>query len=785
MGSVNLSIKYRPVKIGFLVDYGDIEGIIRIAGINTLLWGGIYNPIIPVCEDKNDLTQNLTDLFCVDVLFPINNKSKQINDFISKNTFYEIPYVINSSIFYDSTSDNKKKLKYIDVFDLLSYRRSEKNNCKTDSHKKDFLFPSWIKDDKYNALFSVLFGYYPEEYEFEKNPRELYLSELKAKEVLIGKNQKISKDLAVAVSPIKLTSRALYYNGDGYFHSGVYIGEGNNFDDLVNFWNIRASGIDIRFLPEKKYGRFKSYIQSHIDKSSQAKPTLRGLKYPDIEFYFFNRKHITKDPEKFKEEIKEKAEIVNSFNFHNTQGRKSIVSIDEATWNGFNIKPAHVYFNRESALGSVDKEYNHYTVSISLPEKRFILDKQISLNPKYLAVSINPIGESAYQGYTLKPPFIRKLNSFYGISIKIDPFKIRTEHDGIAVIIENNDNTLKLFPINNQSIICEIFKISGITSEISQAGRITDRLLEKLKDLHKSNIFKFQGVRELLNKSVNEGFTRGDGTNKINKIISSKEEFDKLKKYSDKSPDPNIIFNDLLYNDFLRAGLELKCDSCNLLNWLSLRVLDDSWKCEYCGYDNITSVHLKHRGDWKFRTSGLFAKDNNQEGAIPVLLTLLFLSDIIDTSIYSFSMSLKIRNVSQKNHECETDFCFINQNYFPPYRREKIELCIGECKSEAGHIDKNDIDNLAKVRTIIMKSIDNIECYIVFSKLSDIFCEDEIELFKNFKENNPDVGLILLTSDELCASYHNWSWIKNKDLPSAYTGDLRNLSLNCEYVYLR
>jgi hypothetical protein len=46
MNTTRVYIKKRPVKIGFLIEEGNIDDLVKIAGINTLLWGGIYNPII-------------------------------------------------------------------------------------------------------------------------------------------------------------------------------------------------------------------------------------------------------------------------------------------------------------------------------------------------------------------------------------------------------------------------------------------------------------------------------------------------------------------------------------------------------------------------------------------------------------------------------------------------------------------------------------------------------------------------------------------------------------------
>ena len=86
MASVNLTIKYRPIRIGFLVRDGSIEDLVKAAGINTLLWGGIYNPFIPV-GTENEFAEQLMNLFSIDVLFPVNH-TKEIDELIHSK--YEI-----------------------------------------------------------------------------------------------------------------------------------------------------------------------------------------------------------------------------------------------------------------------------------------------------------------------------------------------------------------------------------------------------------------------------------------------------------------------------------------------------------------------------------------------------------------------------------------------------------------------------------------------------------------------------------------------------------------------
>ena len=83
MKLTHISIKYRPLKIGFLVDVDDIESVLSSAGVNTLLWGGIYNPIIPVLPDDDTQAKELINIFGVDILKAVR-PSEQIKSVVNQ-----------------------------------------------------------------------------------------------------------------------------------------------------------------------------------------------------------------------------------------------------------------------------------------------------------------------------------------------------------------------------------------------------------------------------------------------------------------------------------------------------------------------------------------------------------------------------------------------------------------------------------------------------------------------------------------------------------------------------
>jgi hypothetical protein len=47
MPSGSLTVKLRPLRIAFVVEADDRDAVYESIRINSLLWGGHFNPIIP------------------------------------------------------------------------------------------------------------------------------------------------------------------------------------------------------------------------------------------------------------------------------------------------------------------------------------------------------------------------------------------------------------------------------------------------------------------------------------------------------------------------------------------------------------------------------------------------------------------------------------------------------------------------------------------------------------------------------------------------------------------
>jgi hypothetical protein len=226
-----------------------------------------------------------------------------------------------------------------------------------------------------------------------------------------------------------------------------------------------------------------------------------------------------------------------------------------------------------------------------------------------------------------------------------------------------------------------------------------------------------------------------------------------------------------LKNEFFRAGLELKCDNCGLESWLSLRQIDDGWTCEYCGHKNMTSLHIRDRGDWKFRKSGLLAKDNNQEGAIPVLLSLLALQRVFTRDN---ALRLTSVNTTAGVPPCEIDFMFVE------HRVSEITWALGEAKAAGGEIDAKDIANMMSVADELKKI--GAKVYLIFAKTADRFTDKEIRLFTVAKTEGYSV--ILLTNKELEPYHPYYDGNDREQLPHRYAHSFDDMARNSDFRHL-
>ena len=779
MATTTLSLKYRPLRVGFLVREGSIEDLVKAAGINTLLWGGIYNPVIPVSTTSKNISNQLLKLFSVDVLFAVS-RTNEIDEIVNNNPFLRDPDHYAENIFYEDWNTKKNIVGYLDAINIVDHYWWKELKTKPKSYKSNCTLVMWNDTDTCSNLFSLLYGYFPQIYNLRDNFEKAFLNGLKSKKLTLKNNGTIDDALTHSLSPIRTTGLELRKEGGTWRGDGIYIGSESDFTDLMYFWNLRASGLSVEFLSQDSTPRFTKSIKAYIKRLNDTPNSNQHIE--DSIYIYYRGDH---------------QEAQNIMGAYKTKKRFAFSRCDEVSWNGLNIKPTSIFFTWKQVSANIDKKYDKYNVSIPLPEKRFLNSEEgvRDIGHQYMAVSIDSFAETAHAGYTLNPPFIRELNEFYSREIAMNPWELRSEKDGIGLLIKACEDSVSLYPIIHQKIIEQIFHLAGFKAQTSQAGLLTKQIILNMREdnpIEACRVFKVTGVRELLAspKTANEKAVKwSEGTKVIWDNNFQKFETLHIESRDKKKLGSNDVFSYLVKKRVLAPRLSwqhkllgtkvtFKCRNCGLKENIYLKDYQNDWRCPSCNGVNRMREYFGEdfQGTankyWRFKRAGLFAKDNHQEGAVPVILTLLSFVRIFDLHKLIYSTSLELKN----SEKCEIDLCVLQYD-----RGNEIQVGIAECKSKGQKINQQDILNLTRIQDKLNAL--GLDCFIIFAKTADKYESEELALFKTLSSENRKI--IILSNKELEPYHPYWEMEETEKLPEKYALDMMGMHRNSLFLYLR
>jgi hypothetical protein len=260
-------------------------------------------------------------------------------------------------------------------------------------------------------------------------------------------------------------------------------------------------------------------------------------------------------------------------------------------------------------------------------------------------------------------------------------------------------------------------------AEPSQPGLVASRLIRQLGGLQGCRVFKIAGVRELIEEYgpvstfTKSGAIQIIGRNNPETGLPNFASFENL--YIDQREVAKLkehAFAFLPKKGIFRAGLKLNCPDCQLDFWLVLDDIATEVKPELCGNTFEITSQLRDR-DWAYRRSGLFGRDDHQQGSIPVAITLQQIATMFSGEMI-FSTAMNISGITADVATCETDFVIVSQRH----SGRRVPIAIGECKT-MGEITDGDVQNLKRIANAFERT--RMKPFIVFAKTAS-FTPDEI-----------------------------------------------------------
>jgi hypothetical protein len=725
MNTLSIRLRYRPLRLGWCVLKGDIEAFRRAVRLSFTMWGGCFNPILPV--DDPDLSKALVKLFRVDALVPMS-RGNLVDLFLSAHKHLPWP-MIRKELFVE-TMHGSKAPTLVDIRHptIRLYEEFYKNNPNPQPGLDIY---EWQAADPLGDVFLCSYGAFPAADETGVDYAALVQASLLGIRDTIqnGREVQIPQMGRETIATLNRAHMARHFAvRNDWDYPGFYVGEADNFDDLVNFWNLRAADIPVQFFDSRYADRLGGKTAYWATTVRPAPPGPFGPQ--GLALWHRLERPIDDDRQHFGE------------------GALTDCRINMEIWDGFNVSAPIMYFGDATALASIDQGDKATTMSFALTDKPFVDDRNAH-NQRYI-LSVDPgIGLFGNEQATLHAPFIPELNEFYGRNAHFIWNAARSEPESLGVITSVSTDNQSLRALNVSELVSKIFETVGIEAAPSKPGLVAATLIRQMGGLDGCRPFKIAGVRTLIeNHRPDQSFDRGAAMQTIKGqgtdrplseyrwlYIGQRKRGTELKT--------GAVLSYLLEKGVFRAGLKFDCPSCQLEFWRSLDDVRSRLECEYCGHAFNASPQLRDKA-WAFRRSGLFGNDNHQEGAIPVLLTLQQLVNVHRMYHGCFTTAMTLRQKGAATRPCETDFVFVTESGSD----HRIQIAIGECKTRKP-ITPDDVTNLMAIAEAF--PTDRYDIYLVFARLTP-FSAEETDLIKQVNSRYHSRA-IMLTERELEADF--------------------------------
>ena len=158
----------------------------------------------------------------------------------------------------------------------------------------------------------------------------------------------------------------------------------------------------------------------------------------------------------------------------------------------------------------------------------------------------------------------------------------------------------------------------GFTFDVTSAGKLLDEAIRRLGGLRGAWLLARKELVDLLNSMAGH-------RDQPAKTCTGSELVQRIQKTTGNRDQASYILQRLIHARVLEVGAQIKCPHCSQSNWYRLEALDESLLCHRCLQDFDFPADDPPPNPWRYRTIGPFAVENYIMGGIPVLLSMIVL----------------------------------------------------------------------------------------------------------------------------------------------------------------
>ena len=793
MSHISAIVRLRPIRFAFVVRPDDKKRVLQIFQINTCLWGGKFNPIVPYFKQVPKWWDRNGHNFETAVQI--------INGYLE---FFEPDFLVEAEPgLADGLGFHKERvLQLSDILVLGDDRKSGYGlsvfDLYRDLYLKEFQFVRRLghkiinvvaERPSFNEAIACIFGAFPSQESLKYfgrafadafEPKETKLTAETLADLL---ESGFASALSIGCSKIEIE----YHD---HSEPALFILDANEPRDLIDFWNLRTIRQDIVPIPLQWIETLSAFCKRFITKNFRPLPgNPNGVMIqPRV---MFGRSIPSAEIER----------IYSDYLRVELQGANCLQDWYPSIWRrspGFSVR------NSRACLSAEEKTFDTQ-FDIEKPNIRFDclypeFAEKYGRNSRWANVVRLKDWSYRDQIATVFPCDFR--------DPKFPNFKIGRDHllpttEGFVFFSEHKE-TQNLWQLaDGTTTINAWLKTHGINAVLSDAGRSTQQIINSLGGFSGVSSFAHSDIVKLLNKISRTP-------------ISPSVQHQRFKSEIENATKSNIwqkgSFETLVDRGAVELGLELKCTKCSSWSWYALSQLNHEVSCSLClrkfKFPRI-NPGSNQNSRWAYRLIGPFALPDYAKGGYSASLTIRFFAEAIGTnhdSNVTWSAG-QVLELAPKD-EIEADLILWYQRKVMFGNDYQTDLVFGEAKSFRGENpeekraikDAFEVEDVERMKRLALRFPGVVLVFSTMKQASDL-SKSEIDRITKLAEwgreyvrgrQQTRAPVIFLTSTELFAPYslrEAWKKIGGRHAEFANAGwtrldNLRVLADLTQQLYL-
>ncbi len=748
MNNIQVDIRLRPIRFGFLVRPDDAENILEIFRINTCLWGGMFNPIIPFFESVPTWWERGGYRF--------EDEKQIINgylDFFEPDFLVEAEEGISNGFGYDP----KRVLQFTDVLAQPNEKGSDKyglsvHELYTELYEKEFRFELRHKynfidveaaDPIFQNFVAANFGSFPIQEQFryfERNYKNVFNSE----RIILDANKLLELYRSGYAFALGIGNGKLSIDYHSRRDSLLFILDVEQSKDFVDFWNLRCFSKNVVAIPvqwiEELFPFCREFILNNY--RSMNKSLAEPVNRPTL---FFSRSIAENDIEEiehnyFTADVKQVSSFQTSYPPIWQKPSEKVMSPRRPTLHA-DSKKIELQVNEDNPQIQFEPIFPDF---ISEFGNDFRIANVVKLQDWSNKNQIATIFPCNY-----KNPSFPKFTMFQSSGSSHLPTT-----EGLVSFPKYKNISQRWNLVDGTTAINNWLKHNQVSTQLSDSGRATQQIVQTLEGFGGVGCIAHKGVIELLNKMANKPVTKTcrfeTFQNKIDCAVSKKEWAKRT-------------FETLVERKAAELGLEIKCSKCDSRSWYSISQLDYTLICNLCLKQfnfPVTNPEDNKQSRWAYRVIGPFALPDYARGGYAAALAIRFFADILGDpgrSVITWSAGQELELPSGKKVEADLLIWYQRTQIFG--QDHPTDMIFGEAKSFAKSAFKK--DDVSKMKLLAETFPGSILVFATMREAKDL-SKGEVNRIRELAEwgreydkerQQTRAPVIVLTETELFSDY--------------------------------